>query len=82
MNNNINNININNENNNNYNNISKQKNSQKDLQNINPADYLENPSLILNKNLDKKFWLVLNKKIPQLFIILTMKNCSNSLKKK
>ena len=31
------------------------------MQNINPTDYLENPSLILNKNLDKKFWLVLNK---------------------
>ena len=70
MNNNVNNINNNenNINNNNYifnkynyNNISEQKNSQKDLQNINPTDYLENPSLILNKNLDKKFWLVLNK---------------------
>ena len=59
----------------NYKKINEQKNTQKVLQEkennnnnvdnsnkyVNPADYLENPSLILKKNLTKKNWLVLNK---------------------
>ena len=59
--------------NDNYKKINEQKNTQKALEEkdinnvdnpnkyVNPADYLENPSLILKKNLTKKNWLVLNK---------------------
>ena len=31
------------------------------MQNINQSEFLENPTFILNKNLDKKYWLILNK---------------------
>ena len=54
-------LNINNNNIISHNNAHELKNTQKDLQNTNPAEYLENPTLILNKNIDKKYWLVLNK---------------------
>ena len=54
-------LNINNNNHICHNNVNEQKNTQKDSQNTNPAEYLENPTLILNKNIDKKYWLVLNK---------------------
>ena len=71
----VNNINKNNciKYNDNYKKINELKSTQKVLQEkennnvdnsnkyVNPADYLENPSLILKKNLTKKNWLVLNK---------------------
>ena len=37
----------------------KKKNSESDKY-VNPADYLENPTLIITKNAEKKNWLVLN----------------------
>ena len=56
---------------NSYGNKNEQKNVQKDSKeknikesnskNINPADYLENPTLIFTKNLEKKNWFVFNK---------------------
>ena len=72
INNNIN-TNISNNNNDNFKKLNEQKNSQKVVQKkenvndenpnkyVNPTDYLENPSLILKKNLTKKNWLVVNK---------------------
>ena len=39
--------------------LNNEKEKEKEL--INPADYLENPTLILEKNLEKKNWLVINK---------------------
>ena len=37
----------------------KEKEKEKEI--VNPADYLENPTLIIKKNLEKKNWLVINK---------------------
>ena len=37
----------------------KEKEKEKEI--VNPADYLEDPTLILKKNLEKKNWLVINK---------------------
>ena len=66
----FNNINNNISQNNKIKNINEQKNSQKDLKGndnsenntkyMNYAEYLENPTLILTKNLQKRNWLVLN----------------------
>jgi hypothetical protein len=39
--------------------IKNEKEKEKEI--VNPADYLENPTLILKKNLEKKNWLVINK---------------------
>ena len=71
INNNINNNISKNYNNNNNKNKNEQKNSQKDIKEkeinennskyINPADFLENPTLIFTKNLEKKIWFVFNK---------------------
>ena len=37
----------------------KEKEKEKEI--VNPADYLENPTLIIKKNFEKKNWLVINK---------------------
>jgi SWI/SNF-related matrix-associated actin-dependent regulator of chromatin subfamily A protein 2/4 len=39
----------------------KEKEKEKEKEIVNPADYLEDPTLILKKNLEKKNWLVINK---------------------
>lgn len=39
--------------------LKNEKDKEKEI--VNPADYLENPTLILKKNLEKKNWLVINK---------------------
>ena len=41
--------------------IKNEKEKEKEKEIVNPADYLENPTLILKKNLEKKNWLVINK---------------------
>jgi len=42
-------------------NIDLKSEKEKEKEIVNPADYLENPTLILKKNLEKKNWLVINK---------------------
>jgi len=65
--------------------IDAQNKNDKDNNDLNPADYLENPMLILVKNIKKKNWLVFNKEgnvlhnynSEELYIFLDGKNKRN-----
>ena len=67
--------------------VNDQNKYEKDNIDLNPADYLENPMLILVKNIKKKNWLVFNKEgnvlhnynSEELYYFLDEKNKGNSL---
>ena len=67
--------------------VNNQNKYEKDNIDLNPVDYLENPMLILVKNIKKKNWLVFNKEgnvlhnynSEELYYFLDEKNKGNSL---
>ena len=67
--------------------VNDQNKYEKDNIDLNPVDYLENPMLILVKNIKKKNWLVFNKEgnvlhnynSEELYYFLDEKNKGNSL---